>query len=152
MSWKCDEFERPLLRTSTPIRTLKWLGIYWTDVAFSKFTPRSFVRFSTSEETALTFTPQLDNQLQKYLRYCTSIGLQWSVRDHVLAIPPPPLSLLLAIQDHTQTLDEQLSLNGREGGGGGGGLSYLADVWPAAILSKRGQFFVGLSQYFCNWL
>ena len=30
------------------------------------------------------------NQLQKYLRYCTSIGPQRSVRDHVLAIPSPP--------------------------------------------------------------
>ena len=53
------------------------------------------------------------NQLQKYLRHCTVFWHKWPVHDLVLVIPPPPLSKLLAIQDHTQTLKEQLWMGGR---------------------------------------
>ena len=48
------------------------------------------------------------NQLQKYLRHCTVFWHKWPVHDLVLVIPLHPLSKLLAIQDHTQNLEEQL--------------------------------------------
>ena len=48
------------------------------------------------------------NQLQKYLRHCAVFWHKWPVHDLVLVIPLLPLSKLLAIQDHTQNLEEQL--------------------------------------------
>ena len=52
------------------------------------------------------------NQLQKYLRHCTVFWLKWPVHDIVLVTSPPPpldpLSKLLAIQDHSQNLEEKL--------------------------------------------
>ena len=45
------------------------------------------------------------------------------------------LSKLLAIQDHTQDLVEQLEIKGR-----GRRVLNLTDVWPAAIWSKKGWF------------
>ena len=53
------------------------------------------------------------NQLQKYLRHCTVVWHKWPVHDLVLVIPLHPLSKLLAIQDHTQNLEEQLWMGGR---------------------------------------
>ena len=55
------------------------------------------------------------NQLQKYLRHCTVFWHKWPIHDLVLLIPPPPgpLSMLLAIQDHTQNLEQQLWMGGR---------------------------------------
>ena len=53
------------------------------------------------------------NQLQKYLRHCTVFWHKWPVHDLVLVIPLHPLSKLLAIQDHTQNLEEQLWMGGR---------------------------------------
>ena len=61
--------------------------------------------------------------------------------------PLHPFSKLLAIQDHAQNLEEQLSM-----GGGGRSVFYLTDLWLAAIWSKTGCFFVRVSQHFCNWL
>ena len=61
--------------------------------------------------------------------------------------PLHPFSKLLAIQDHTQNLEEQLWM-----GAGGRSVLYLTDLWPWAIWSKKGRFFVGVSQHFCNWL
>ena len=56
-----------------------------------------------------------------------------------------PLSKLLAMQDHAQNLEEQLWMEGREGVNV---LNYLTDVWLAATWSKKGWFFVGVSQHF----
>ena len=53
------------------------------------------------------------NQLQKYLRHGTVFWHKWPVHDLVLVIPLHPLSKLLAIQDHTQNLEEQLWMGGR---------------------------------------
>ena len=36
--------------------------------------------------------------------------------------------------------------------GGGRSVLYLTDLWSGAIWSKKGRFFVGVSQHFCNWL
>ena len=59
--------------------------------------------------------------------------------------PLHPLSKLLAIQDHTQNLEEQLWM------GGGRSVLYLTEQWPGAIWSKK-RFFEGVSQHFCKWL
>ena len=53
------------------------------------------------------------NQLQKYLRHCTIFWHKWPVHDLVLVTPLHPLSKLLAIQDHTPNLEEQLWMGGR---------------------------------------
>ena len=43
-----------------------------------------------------------------YLRNCNVFWDKWPVHDLVLVIPLQPLSKLLAIQNHTQNLEEQL--------------------------------------------
>ena len=60
--------------------------------------------------------------------------------------PLHPLSMLLAIQDHTQNLEQPLWKGGR-----GRSVLYLTDLWPGAIWSKKGRFLEGVSQHFCNW-
>ena len=77
------------------------------------------------------------------LPYFGLIACPWSCACN----PPPPLSKLPAIQDHAQNLVEQFSMEGR-----GRGLLFLTDVWLAAIWSKKGWIFVGVSQHFCSWL
>ena len=58
-----------------------------------------------------------------YLRNCTVFWDKWPVHDLVLVIPLHPLSKLLAIQNHTQNLEEQF-----EWEGGGRSVLYLTDL------------------------
>ena len=53
------------------------------------------------------------NQLQKYLRHCTVFWHKCLSMILCLWCPLHPLSKLLAIQDHTQNLEEQLWMGGR---------------------------------------
>ena len=71
-----------------------------------------------------------NNQLQKYLTRLGVFWHKWSVYYLVLVTPLHPLSKLLAIQDHTQTLEEQYNFE-RGGGGGGRSVLYLTDQWLA---------------------
>ena len=70
------------------------------------------IRFWTCKSLA-EVNLKWDNQLQKYLRLCTVFWHKWPVHDLVLVTPLHPLSKLLAIQDHTQNLEEQLWMEGR---------------------------------------
>ena len=56
-----------------------------------------------------------------------------------------PLTKLLAIPEYAKTWSNIY-------GGEGGGVLYLTDLWLAAICSKKGPFFVKMSQHFCNCL
>ena len=58
-----------------------------------------------------------------------------------------PLTKWLAIEDNTKSWR-----NNFEWEGGGRSVLYLTDLWPGAICSKKGRFFMGVSQHFCNWL
>ena len=53
------------------------------------------------------------NQFQKYLRHCTVFCLKWPAMILCLWSLLHPFSKLLAIQDHTQNLEEQLWMGGR---------------------------------------
>ena len=82
---------------------------------FSQIT-RSYFRepFSYASSLPYVWEPGTGyNQLQKYLRHCTVFWHEWPVYDLVLVTPLHPLSRLLAIQDHTQNLEEQLWMGGR---------------------------------------
>ena len=84
---------------------------------------------------------QGDNQLPKYLRHCAVFWLQWPIDDLLLVIPLHPLLKFLALQDHAQNLKK----NNFEWKGGGRSVLYLTDLWLAAIWSKKGRVFVGVS-------
>ena len=61
--------------------------------------------------------------------------------------PLHPLSKLLAIQDHTQNLEEQLWMGGRRE------VSIISHrPVTRSDLKQERSFFVGVSQHFCNWL
>ena len=83
------------------------------------------------------------NQLQKHLRHSTVFWLKWPFHDLVLVIPPPP--------SNTKTMLKTWR-NNFEWKGGGRSVLYLTDLWLAVIWSKKGCFFVIVSQHFLNWL
>ena len=88
------------------------------------------------------------NQLQKYLTHCTVFWHKWPVHDLVLVIPLHPLSKLLAIQDHTQNLEEQLWMGGRREVS----IIFYRPVTRSDLKRER-SFFRGLvSHHFCKWL
>ena len=84
------------------------------------------------------------NQLQKHLRHCTVFWLKWPSHDLLLVTPPPP--------GNTKTMLKTWRNNFEWKGGGGARLVlYLTDLWLAVIWSKKGRFFVRVSQHFWNW-
>ena len=70
---------------------------------------------------------QIYNQLQKYLRQCTLFWLNGLSMILCLSYPPSPL-IKIASNKRSWSL-----------------------VWLAAIWNKKGWFFIGVSQHFCNW-
>ena len=92
--------------------------------------------------------PQCYYQLQKYWDTVPYFGINglsmilcsWS------PLPPPYQSC----QQYKTIL--KTWRNNFEWEGGGRSVLYLTDRWPGAILSKKGRFFVGVPQHFCNWL
>ena len=86
------------------------------------------------------------NQLLKYLRHCTVFGINGL--SMILCLWSPSTPYQRCWQYHDSKL-EGTTLNG---GGGGGVVSYLTDLWPAAIEARKVVFFVGVPQHFCNWL
>ena len=83
------------------------------------------------------------NQLQKYLRHCTVFWHKWPVHDLVLVIPLHPLSKLLAIQDHTQNLEEQLWMGGRREVS----IIFYRPVTRSDLKQERSFFRVSVSSY-----
>ena len=73
-------------------------------------------------------TKQIYNQLQKYLRQCTLFWLNGLSMILCLSYPSSPL-MKIASSKRSWSL-----------------------VWLAAIWNKKGRFFIGVSQHFCNWL
>ena len=69
------------------------------------------------------------NQLQKYWTRLGVFWHKWPVYYLVLVTPLHPLSKLLAIQDHTQNLEEKHNF---ETGEGGRSVLYLTDPWLEA--------------------
>ena len=85
----------------------------------------------------------------------------WPLHHLVLVIPPYSLYKVSS----SKTLCSKLrwaTLNGGKGGEGGEGgregVLYLREAWPAAIWSKKGQFFFKVPQHFAtggkerNWI
>ena len=118
---------------------------YWVGVVLS--IPKEWLQEGIRFLSVVPITWHSYKQSQKYLRHCTIFWLIWPVHDLVLVIPSPPL---IKVASNTRPCSK---LGGTtQNGGEEGGEFISTDVWLAVIWSRKGCFFVEVSQHFCNWL